>query len=112
MLHNGKAVFQTNGVRKFPQRPVRAEETQKLFCEVNAGGIIVNMVVDVGLVGVGRNDELVTALCPAHSQLVADMVSVLWRDLPGQEGLAFLIANHVFVRFLLLARGGFVFAFP
>ena len=66
----------------------------------------------MGLVRVGGDNELVPSLRPPHSQLIADTVGVLRRDLPGKEGLAYLVAEHVPVRLLLPARGGSVPAFP
>ena len=79
---------------------------------VKGSGIVINVVMDMGLVGVGGDDELVLSLRPPHSQLIADTVGVLRRDLPGEEGLAYLVAQHILVCFLLPARGGFVPAFP
>lgn len=66
----------------------------------------------MGFVRVGGDDELVPSLRPPHSQLIADTVGILRRDLPGKEGLAYLVAEHVPVRLLLPARGGLVPAFP
>lgn len=79
---------------------------------VKGSGIVINVVMDMGLVGVGGDDELVLSLRPPHSQLIANTVGVLRRDLPGEEGLAYLVAQHILVCFLLPARGGFVPAFP
>ena len=66
----------------------------------------------VRVVRVDGDDELVPPLRPPHSQLIADTVGVLRRDLPGEEGLAYLVAEHVPVRLLLPARGGPVPTFP
>lgn len=66
----------------------------------------------MGLVRVGGDDELVPSLRPSHSQLISDTVGVLRRDLPGKEGLAYLVAEYVLVRLLLPTRGGPVPAFP
>ena len=79
---------------------------------VKGSGIVINVVMDMGLVGVGGDDELVFSLRPPHSQLIADTVGVLRRDLPGEEGLAYLVAQHILVCSLLPAYGGFVPAFP
>lgn len=79
---------------------------------VKGSGIVINVVMDMGLVGMGGDDELVLSLRPPHSQLIADTVGILRRDLPGEEGLAYLVAQHILVRLLLPARGGPVPAFP
>ena len=44
------------------------------------------------LVRVGRNNESVSALRPAHSQLIAYSICFFWRNLSGIEGLTDLIA--------------------
>ena len=44
------------------------------------------------LVRVGRNNESVSALSPAHSQLIAYPICFFWRNLSGIEGLTDLIA--------------------
>ena len=60
------------------------------------------------LVRVGRNNESVSALRPAHSQLIAYPICFFWRNLSGIEGLADLIAQHILALLLLPARHGFV----
>ena len=110
--HHREAVFQTEGVGQPPQGTAGAEEVPVFMGAVKGGGIVINVVMDMGLVRVGGDDELVPSLRPPHSQLIADTVGVLRRDLPGKEGLAYLVAEHVPVRLLLPARGGFVPAFP
>lgn len=52
------------------------------------------------LVRVGRHKESVASLCPTHSQLIADTICLLWRDLPGIKGHAYLVAEHVIFLFL------------
>ena len=60
------------------------------------------------LVCVGRDDERMAALRPAHSQLIADPVCFFRCDLTGIEGLADLIAQHILALLLLPARHGFI----
>ena len=79
---------------------------------VKGGGIVINVVMDMSLVRVGSDDKLVFSLRPPHSQLIADTVGILRRNLSGQEGLAYLVAKHISVGCLLPASGGFVPAFP
>ena len=66
------------------------------------------MRVNVLLVRVGRDDEGVAALRPAHSQLIADPVRFFRGDLSRTEGLADLIAQHIFALLLLPACHGLV----
>lgn len=60
------------------------------------------------LVRVGRDDEGMTALRPAHSQLIAYPVCFFRGDLSWIEGLADLIAQHILALLLLPARHGLV----
>ena len=55
------------------------------------------------LVRMGGDDKGMAAFCPAHSQLIPDTVRLLWRNLPGEEGLAYLIAQDIVLLFLLPA---------
>ena len=57
---------------------------------------------------VGRDDEGMTALRPAHCQLIAYLVCFFRGDLSGIEGLADLIAQHILALLLLPARHGLV----
>ena len=66
------------------------------------------MRVNMLLVRMGRNDEGVAALRPAHSQLIADPVRFFRGDLSGIEGLADLITEHILALLLLPARHGLV----
>ena len=110
--HHREAIFQTEGVGQPPQGTAGAEEVPVFMGAVKGGGIVINVVMDMSLVRVGGDDELVPSLRPPHSQLIADTVGILRRDLPGKEGLAYLVAEYVPVRPLLPARGGLVPAFP
>lgn len=56
----------------------------------------------------GRDDEGMAALRPAHSQLIADSVRFFRGNLSRIEGLADLIAQHIFALLLLPARHGLV----
>ena len=60
------------------------------------------------LVRVGRNNESVSALRPAHSQLIAYLVCFFRGDLSGIEGLTDLITQHILALLLLPARHGLV----
>ena len=56
----------------------------------------------------GRDDEGMAALRPAHSQLIADSVRFFRGNLSRIKGLADLIAQHIFALLLLPARHGLV----
>ena len=60
------------------------------------------------LVRMGRDDKGMAALRPAHSQLIADPVRFFRGNLSGIEGLADLIAQHIFALLLLPARHGLI----
>ena len=60
------------------------------------------------LVRVGRDNERMAALRPAHSQLIADPVCFFRGDLSGIEGLADLVAQHILALLLLPARHSLV----
>lgn len=57
---------------------------------------------------VGRDDEGMTALRPAHCQLIAYPVCFFRGDLSGIEGLTDLITQHILALLLLPARHGLV----
>lgn len=61
------------------------------------------MVVDVRPVGVGGNDKSVFAFQKTLSELIADAVGFLRRDLPRLERLPHLIGDHIA---FLAAPGG------
>ena len=56
----------------------------------------------------GRDDEGMTALRPAHCQLIAYPVCFFRGDLSGVEGLADLIAQHILALLLFPACHGLV----
>lgn len=60
------------------------------------------MVVNMGFVDVGRNDESVFALCPSHRCFIADLVRFFWSDFSRLKGLAYLICDDIV---LLLSAG-------
>lgn len=70
------------------------------------------MIMNVSGVCMSGNNKLVLALRPAHSQLVADTVGFFRCDLPGKEGLADLITQHILVYRLFPACGCLVLTFP
>ena len=101
VLHNGEAVFQTQPVREPPEGEAGAPKVSELPGTVKGSGIVIDVTVDMLLVRVGRHKEGVAALRPAHSQFIADTVRLLRRNLPGIEGHAYLVTEHVRFLFLL-----------
>ena len=101
-------IFKANAVREPPYRTARADEVPELPGAVQRGRIVINVIVDVRLVYVGGNEKGILPLCPAHRRFIADAVGLLRRDLPGLEGLANLIAQHICVPPLLPTCGGLV----
>ena len=108
---DGQIIFKTNAVREPPHRTARADEVPEFPGAVQRGRIVINVIVDVRLVCVGGNEKGVFALCPAHCRFIADAVRLLRRDLPGLEGLANLIAQHIGISPLLPSCGSFVLCF-
>src|SRR5699024_9181033 len=101
VLRNGEAVFQTQPVREPPEGEAGAPKVSELPGTVKGGGIVIDVTVDMLLVRMGCHKKGVAALRPAHSQFIADTVSLLRRDLTGIEGHAYLVTEHVCFLFLL-----------
>ena len=106
--NDGQIIFKTNAVREPPQRTARADKVPELPGAVQRGRVVINVIVDVRLVYVGGNEKGILPLCPAHRRFIADAIGLLRRDLPGLEGLANLIAQHIRVPPLLPACGSLV----
>lgn len=66
------------------------------------------MIVNVGFVDVGRNDESVFSLCPSHRCFIADLVRFFRGDFSRLKGLAYLIGDDV----ILLLSAGDVLILP
>ena len=49
--------------------------------------IEINVIVDMGLVGMRTDEELILSLCPAHRRFIADTVCFFRHNLPRQERL-------------------------
>ena len=105
---DGQIIFKANAVREPPHRTARADKVPELPGAVQRGRVVINVIVDVCLVCVGGNEKGILPLCPAHRRFIADAIGLLRRDLPGLEGLANLIAQHIRVPPLLPACGSLV----
>ena len=108
IFHDRQSVFQAQAVREPPQGKGRAPKVAEFPGTVKGRGIVVDVRVNMLLVRVGRDDEGMTALRPAHSQLIAYPVCFFRGDLSGIEGLTDLITQHIFALLLLPARHGLV----
>lgn len=79
---------------------------------VQRRGVVIDVVVDVLVVGMGGNEKGVFSLCPAHCRFIANAVGLLRGDLSGLERLADLIAQHIRLATLFPACGGLVLGLP
>lgn len=111
VLNNRKPVFQTEAVTHTPEGKGRAPKVAEFPGVVKAGGIVVNVVMDIGGVGMGGYNKGVAAFRPAHTELVADTVCFFGCYLSGFKGLPHLVGDNIRVRFLLLACRGLILCF-
>ena len=88
-----------SGLRPRPQVP-----TYGPVSYTHLGGVVINVTMDVLLIGVRGNDKSVPPLRPAHSQFIADTVCLLRGNLARIEGLPYLIAQHIIFFLLFPAR--------
>ena len=100
--NNGQPVFQANHVAEPLHRKTGKEEVFEFPCGIQRGRIVNDMVVNMGFVDVGRNDESVFALCPSHRCFIADLVRFFWSDFSRLKGLAYLVCDDIV---LLLSAG-------
>ena len=97
-LYHGQRVFQAYPVRQPPQGERGADEVAEFPGAVIGRGIVVNVIVDMALVGMGADKKLILALCPAHRRFIADLVGLLRGDFPLGKGLADLVAQRPLLR--------------
>lgn len=94
-LHDGVTVLDADGVAQAMDGAGAAPKVAELAVALQRGGVPDNMVVDVGLVNVGADDESVLALGEAPGQLHAQPVGFLRRDLARHKGLPQVVGDHV-----------------
>ena len=87
ILDNRQFMFDAHAVREPPQGKGRTNEIMKFPGAVKGRRIEINVIVDMGLVGMRTDEELILSLCPAHRRFIADTVCFFRRNLPGQERL-------------------------
>ena len=95
VLYNRQPVFKAQPVGEPPEGEAGAPEVSEFPGTVKGGGVVIDVTMDVLLVGMRGNDKSVPSLRPAHSQLIADTVRLLRGDLPRIEGLSYLIAQYI-----------------
>ncbi len=82
-----------HAVREPPQGKGRTNEIMKFPGAVKGRRIEINVIVNMGLVGMRTDEELILSLCPAHRRFIADTICFFRRNLPGQERLPDLKAQ-------------------
>ena len=100
--NNGQTVFQANHIAEPLHRKTGKEEVFEFPCSIQRGRIINDMVVNMGFVDVGRNDESVFSLCPSHRCFIADLVRFFRSDFSRLKRLAYLVCDDIV---LLLSAG-------
>ena len=100
--NNGQPVFQANHITESLHRQTGKKEVFEFPCGIQRGRIINDMIVNVGFVDVGRNDESVFSLCPSHRCFIADLVRFFRGDFSRLKGLAYLVCDDIV---LLLSAG-------
>lgn len=95
IFNHRETVFQTQPVTGPAQGEAGAEEVPVLVLPIHPGGIEDDMRMDMRMVDVRCHNELMLTFCPAHRQLVADLLGLLRRHFAGLEGLPDLIQQHI-----------------
>ena len=87
ILDNRQFMFDAHAVREPPQGKGRTDEIMKFPGAIKGRRIEINVIVDMGLVGMRTDEELILSLCPAHRRFITDTVCFFRRNLPGQKRL-------------------------
>lgn len=95
ILHNGIPVFDTDGIAKAADSPRAAPEIPKLSSVVKAGGVPNNVIMDMGFINMGADDKSVVPFGEAAGQFIAQAVGLFRGDFAGDEGLPYLIGDHI-----------------
>ena len=81
-------MFQANHIAESLNCKTGKEEVFEFPCSIQRGRIINDMVVNMGFVDVGRNDESVFALCPSFD--LTDSIITLFYENANITGNAFM----------------------
>ena len=87
ILDNRQFMFDAHAVREPPQGKGRTNKIMKFPGAVKGRCIEINVIVDMGLVGMRTDKELILSLCPSHCRFITDTVCFFRRNLPGQKRL-------------------------
>ena len=87
ILDIGQLVLNAHPVRQPPQGKGRADEIMEFPGAVKGRGVVINVIVNVALVGMCADKKLVFAFRPAHRRFIADFICLLRRHLAGRERL-------------------------
>ena len=95
ILYNGIPVFDADGIAKTADSPRAAPEIPKLSSVVKAGGVPNNVIMDMGFINMGADDKSVVPFGEAAGQFIAQAVGLFRGDFAGDEGLPYLIGDHI-----------------
>ena len=101
IFYNGSSIFQTEPIRKAAEGKAGAPEVAKFPGAVKGRGIIINVTVDVFLIGMGGYKKGVFSFRPPHSQFIAHPVRFFGGNLARIKRLPYLIAQYITCFFLL-----------
>ena len=90
-----KPMLRTHTITQLLNRQTGKEEVVELPGAVNGCRIINDVIVYMGLVDMGCNNESMVALRPAHCRFVAHLICFFRGYFSGLEGLAYLIGDHI-----------------
>ena len=93
ILDNRQFMFDAHAVREPPQGKGRTNEIMKFPGAVKGRRIEINVIVDMGLVGMRTDEELILSLCPAHRRFIADTVCFFRRNLRPMSSLGQLFSQ-------------------
>lgn len=99
ILNDGKLMLNTNHIAQPCDRSAGTEKIPELVGAVQRGGVPDNMIVDMPAIRMGTDDKSVFAFQKTGSEVIADLVRLLRRDLTGLEGLTHLIGDHIIAFF-------------
>ena len=109
ILNDRQLMFRTDKVTQPCHGSVRSAEVSELLCAIKRDGVPIDMIVDVGFVGMSADKESVFSFEKAGGEIIADLVCFLRRDFARFERLANLVNEHIIL--FVLAGKGFVLTF-
>ena len=95
ILDNRVSVFDADGIIEPPHSLGTAPKVSELSGVVQGGRVPNDVIMDVGFVNMGTDNKSVIALGETAGQLIAQAVGFFRRDLAGDEGLPYLVGDHI-----------------